>query len=120
MARNNLTGTLPPSWGDMPRLERLDVSYNRIAGTVPEAWAKMFPHARSLFLTRNRLRGSLPAKWGAAVAGSKDFWRFDVRNNVHLRGCMPAGMERFTHSSAPFASVYFGGTLINRTCGASR
>lgn len=115
-ARNNLTGALPGEWGALARLERLDLSYNAIGGSLPPAWAPLLPKVKSLFLTRNKLRGSIPGEWGAATAGARDFWRFDVRNNVRLKGCLPKGMERFLASAEPFASVYLGGTLVNRTC----
>lgn len=82
------------------------------AARLPAAAADPLPP----FLKHASPRQFPAGEWGAATAGAKEFWRFDVRNNVRLRGCLPGGMERFIHNAAPFASVFFGGTLVNRTC----
>jgi hypothetical protein len=116
LANNGLTGTLPESWASLDKLEMLDLSHNKLTGTVPPGWSSLLYHAKTVFLAHNQLWGALPAEWGRAAAGSGGFDRFDVRGNRKLEGCVPNGMERFVHSAAPFASIYFQGTAVTALC----
>ena len=100
----------------MTRLETLDLANNQLSGGVPAAWAKLMPRAKTVFLARNRLSGTIPSEWGSATAGSKEFYRFDVRQNRGLSGCVPRGMERFVYTTNPFSSIFFDGTKINSVC----
>ena len=48
-------GTLPPSWSAMKILERLDISQNALAGTLPHLWGLM--SLVNLNLSGNTLSG---------------------------------------------------------------
>jgi hypothetical protein len=100
----------------MSSLVRLDVSRNALSGGVPGSWAALLPRVKAISFKRNRLSGSLPSAWGPATAASKTFYIFDARRNPGLMGCVPAGMERFLHEEQPFASIWFEGTSVGRTC----
>lgn len=110
------TGTLPAAWSNLPALETLDLSHNLITGSLPKEWSRLLGRAKTIFLARNRLSGSIPQEWGSATGGSKEFYRFDVRQNRRLDGCLPRGMERFAYTTNPFSSLYFDGTGIGSVC----
>lgn len=109
-------GSLPDAWANLPALETLDLSHNHITGPLPKDWARLLGRAKTIFVARNRLSGSIPPEWGGATSNSKNFWRFDARQNRKLTGCLPRGMERFAHTTSPFASLYFDGTGIDSVC----
>ncbi|KAL0359901.1 UNVERIFIED_CONTAM: putative leucine-rich repeat receptor-like serine/threonine-protein kinase [Sesamum angustifolium] len=67
----NLSGTIPPSLGKCINLEILDLSYNRISGTIPSEVADSLPSQLGscialeyLNLSYNVLDGQFPAKIG--------------------------------------------------------
>ena len=70
-----LAGTLP-SWGPaaLPSLQVLDLSYTKMAGPLPAAWAgngsaePPLAMLTSLLLGSDALTGSLPPEWGSATA----------------------------------------------------
>jgi Leucine-rich repeat (LRR) protein len=55
--RNNLNGTLP-NFGELPFLQRLDLSYNQLSGTIPDFSG--LPKLQTLVLSYNQLSGTLP------------------------------------------------------------
>ena len=60
---NQLTGSLPPSWGNMTSLQTLDLSSNELTGSLPASWSNM-TSLLTLLLSANELTGSLPPSWG--------------------------------------------------------
>lgn len=63
ICQNQLTGPLPPSWGEL-RLEMLQLANNQLTGSVPGSWAKVFTQRLDeVVLTGNRLSGTLPPNW---------------------------------------------------------
>ena len=60
----NLTHAPPPH---VQALQVLDVSSNKLAGSLPQAWAASgrFPNMSIISLQANNLSGSVPATWGS-------------------------------------------------------
>jgi hypothetical protein len=79
-----LSGTLPPSWGNLTNLKMCYLYNNTLAGPLPGAWSKMA--LEELGLNTNALRGTVPPSWGS--------WRqvrlVDLYANPQLSGCLPA------------------------------
>ena len=94
LANNSLEGPLPPSWSALnvlevrplrawpasltkkagnaslrryPMLQALDLSYNRLTGSLPSSWGRLGFLAH-LNLRSNRLIGSLPSGWSKQTA----------------------------------------------------
>ena len=60
----SLVGTLPDAWAGWGTLEHLDLSQNRLRGTLPRGWAEGgLPALQKLYLEGNQLTGSPPAHW---------------------------------------------------------
>ncbi|XRA97605.1 leucine-rich repeat protein [Pycnococcus provasolii] len=102
LARNQLGGILPESYGRLELLESLDLSENSIEGVIPSSWKDLklleeanlsrnhlngtlapflvdLPLLERLDLSRNRFTGALPARW-------RD------RDVPGLRRCPPNGL----------------------------
>ncbi|KAJ3702089.1 hypothetical protein LUZ61_005794 [Rhynchospora tenuis] len=74
LSRNQLSGTIPPSFGSLPKLNYLDLSLNRLTGTIPPAL--LSTSTPSLALANNNLTGELPKCYE-----SVNFWVIDVGGN---------------------------------------
>ena len=84
LSGRNLIGTIPAGgWALPPSLEALDISHNRIYGTLPSSWT-LPAHLAGLDLSFNQLSGSLPSSW--ALPG------LDLAqlNNNQLAGSLPS------------------------------
>ncbi|WCJ41409.1 Leucine-rich repeat transmembrane protein kinase [Euphorbia peplus] len=55
----NLSGSIPPEFGNLSHLVQLDLSRNYLSGTIPTMLAQL-PNLRILILLGNRLNGSIP------------------------------------------------------------
>ncbi|KAG6509995.1 hypothetical protein ZIOFF_028003 [Zingiber officinale] len=62
----NLTGAIPPDFGDCSFLAVLDLSSNSLSGGIPAALGRL-PSLSSLILNSNQLSGSIPDDLGAAA-----------------------------------------------------
>lgn len=69
----------------MPSLIFVELSGNRLQGTLPPAFATALPNLLGLFLANNALTGTLPSEWAAMPSLSV----FNLRNNK-LSGTLPA------------------------------
>jgi hypothetical protein len=73
------TGSLPDNWGVLTSSAILDLSYNKLSGAVPAAWAL----AKQVSLANNTgLTGCAPAAW--SLPG-----RQVVINGTGIRGTCP-------------------------------
>jgi len=90
LPRRNLTGSLPTSLNQLVSLRTLDLSGNRLSGTIPTLTGLV--NLQSLHLSRNLLNGSIPS-----LSGLTALERFDVRTNL-LTGGLPtlAGLDNLT------------------------
>lgn len=55
-----LNGTLPAALPTLPTLALLDLSSNRLSGTLPPGWGAALPALASMLLQGNNLSGSVP------------------------------------------------------------
>ena len=65
LARNNLTGPLPSSWGangSFAALEVLNLDDNKLGGALPDAWAGL-KAAKAVSLANTGVAGPLPPAW---------------------------------------------------------
>lgn len=60
LSSTSITGPLSPLWADIPGLQSLDLSGNKLTGTVPAEWASNFTNVVNLNLSSNLLSGALP------------------------------------------------------------
>lgn len=63
LARNQLSGTLPGSIGDLSKLKSLNLWMNRLTGSLPSRLGDL-SDAAALFLADNQFSGSLPSSLG--------------------------------------------------------
>ncbi|XVF79033.1 hypothetical protein PTKIN_Ptkin14bG0187000 [Pterospermum kingtungense] len=56
----NLIGELPASLGEFTKLKSLDVSFNRLSGTIPTCLSALKVSLNYLFLTGNNFTGAVP------------------------------------------------------------
>ncbi len=61
---NNLSGTLPPEFGDLTHLRRLVLDDNELTGPMPPELGKL-SQLTMLNLSHNKLTGSIPPEFGA-------------------------------------------------------
>ncbi|XP_074579540.1 putative inactive leucine-rich repeat receptor-like protein kinase At3g03770 [Curcuma longa] len=59
LSKNSLAGEIPPQFGQLDRLQHLDLSFNLLEGTPPAALFSL-PNISYLNLASNSLSGSLP------------------------------------------------------------
>jgi Leucine-rich repeat (LRR) protein len=93
MAYNALTGTLPSSIEYMTNLEALLVSHNQFSGNLHSV---NFPSSiRRLDLSDNRLVGSIPESFLTLIPFSAEL-EVDLSSN-HLEGSIPTALTRFVN-----------------------
>jgi hypothetical protein len=63
VAHGHLAGTIPPELLALEHLIFLDVSFNRIEGTLPFEWATAWRLARIVNVSHNLFNGSVPDTW---------------------------------------------------------
>ena len=63
LARDGLTGVIPPALGDLDKLDRLELANNRLTGSIPAALGKL-TLLEHLGLDSNNLTGPIPADIG--------------------------------------------------------
>jgi hypothetical protein len=61
---NSLTGSLPIDWRDLRKLKKLCLNGNRLNGSAPPEWAEL-SSLEYLFLGGNSLTGSIPPAWSS-------------------------------------------------------
>lgn len=61
--KNNLTGPIPPELGNLPNLLHLELNSNQFTGTIPVELANL-PVIRRIALNNNQLTGTIPPELG--------------------------------------------------------
>ncbi|XP_078170515.1 polygalacturonase inhibitor 2-like [Carex rostrata] len=74
LARNHLSGTIPPSLSTLPNLAYLELPSNYLTGTIPPGIFHRSSH--TLDLSNNSLTGEIPKCYGLV-----DFWIILLANN---------------------------------------
>nr|VDD23036.1 unnamed protein product [Brassica oleracea] len=83
LAYNNFSGDIPREYGNMPRLQALDLSFSRLTGSIPASFGKL-TSLLWLMLANNSLSGEIPREIGNC---SSLLW-LNVANN-QLSGKLP-------------------------------
>eukprot|EP00873_Tetraselmis_striata_P011775 jgi/Tetstr1/432039/TSEL_021511.t2 len=88
--RKALTGSLPPSWSSLTRLETLWLHDNWLTGPLPPSWSAL-TRLEQLWLRDNELTGPLPPSW-SALTRLTGLW---LRDN-ELAGPVPPSWSALT------------------------
>jgi Leucine-rich repeat (LRR) protein len=83
LGRNAFTGSIPQSFGDLPKLEDLNLQANHLIGTIPESISKLTA-LQQLDLSFNRLTGTIPDSFSGLMQ-----LRELVLNDNRLTGSVP-------------------------------
>ena len=83
LARNNLSGPIPPELGGLGKLRFVDLQYNALSGSIPPELGDLADLER-LHLGENELAGPIPPELGDLA----DLWWLDLREN-ELTGNIP-------------------------------
>ena len=61
LSANRLSGTLPDAWGYSQSLfDRFNISLNTLGGSIPNSWANLMLNSSSFDISRLQLSGQLP------------------------------------------------------------
>lgn len=133
-----ITGTLPPSWGELTNLLYLDLSGTSVESAIPASWQGMhnllylsvartlvcgalppwsadaLVSVRFLDFSHSKLAGTLSNEWGA-FSGS-GLYTLKLKGNAGLCSCAPS--EWLDGQVLPYALVNAFGTIpqISDTC----
>ncbi|KAL2492266.1 Leucine-rich repeat protein kinase family protein [Abeliophyllum distichum] len=100
---NSFSGRIPQQYGQMNRLQQIDLSFNALKGTPPAGLFSL-PGIISLNLASNMLSGSLPMRLSCgAKLGS-----VDISNNK-LRGLLPSCLS----SAIKTRGIKYGGNCLS-------
>jgi hypothetical protein len=66
LSSNRLSGTLPDGWGFTSSLfEKFNISVNSLSGAIPGSWVNLMLNSSSFDISRLQLSGGLPGVlWG--------------------------------------------------------
>jgi hypothetical protein len=103
-----LIGTLPLQWGASRTLRSIDLSNNRITGTLPPSWAA--GNLSEILLSNNTLRGTLPARWGQEKRMPQDL-HLNVISNTQITGSIPPSWVHFASGYISLSETHVGGCL---------
>ncbi|XVF16513.1 hypothetical protein REPUB_Repub10bG0037700 [Reevesia pubescens] len=106
LSANKLSGTIPPqicNW--LPYLVTLDLSSNDLSGSIPPELSKC-AYLNYLILSSNRLSGSIPYQ----LSGLDRLKRFSIANN-DLTGAIPSSFENLDKADFAGNSGLCGGPL---------
>lgn len=111
LSRNELSGALPSTLGDLSELQELRLSFNQLGGGIPEDLGDL-SNLETLSLARSQLTGSIPAALGnlanlevlflqgneldgtipATLTNLGNLEKLSLKNNS-FTGCIPAGLQ---------------------------
>ncbi|XP_023739551.1 MDIS1-interacting receptor like kinase 2 [Lactuca sativa] len=91
MAYNNISGVIPPEFGNLTQLQRLDLSSNHLVGEIPKEFGKI-KSMLNLSLGNNQLSGIIPPELGSC----KLLEVVDLSTN-RLNGSIPRSISQWEH-----------------------
>ncbi|KAL7610553.1 hypothetical protein Lser_V15G11884 [Lactuca serriola] len=109
LSKNQLSGSIPPEFGNSTQLQRLDLSSNRLTGQIPKEFGKM-KRMLNLSSANNQLSGIIPPEIGSfelienflsdvipsEVQGLQSLQKLDLSHN-RLSGSIPNAFTRLPH-----------------------
>ena len=98
LANNSFDGHLPPTLAAHAQtLLSFDVGQNhRVSGTIPPSFASL-PKLQVLYLRNNSLSGTLPALGGGGSAGTSDLRYLELWGNAAFSGTLPPQLGGLTN-----------------------
>jgi len=90
LAKNNLTGRIPESIGDLDQLKHLNLRENNLRGPIPDSIAKL--PLTVLDLSRNKIRGKFPEP----ILSLSQLKNLTLAVN-QLEGSLPAAISNLQH-----------------------
>ena len=96
LSYNNLSGTIPPSFGSLSYLQVLNLGHNQLTGNIPDSFGGL-KAVGVLDLSHNNLQGIIPGALGTLSFLSD----LDVSNN-NLSGSIPSGGQLTTFPTARY------------------
>ena len=109
LSSNRVGGSLPSSWGNgkgnFDSLASLSLTNNTLVGEIPASWGKdgALPSLAAFDAGKNTLSGSLPASWGTGGGLKKLSALSLARNNIS--GPLPSEWGSSVNGSAPLPSL---------------
>ncbi|WIA30908.1 hypothetical protein OEZ86_000960 [Tetradesmus obliquus] len=91
LSRNGLTGPLPDTWSRLASLQRVNLSFNDLDGQLPEAWSAITNLTTLVLNSNRRLNGTLPASW--AALGTLQQANLD---STAIQGSLPASWAKLS------------------------
>ncbi|CAH1413993.1 unnamed protein product [Lactuca virosa] len=91
MAYNNISGSIPPEFGNSTQLQRLDLSSNHLVGEIPKEFGKL-KSMLNLSLANNHLSGIIPPELGFLELLEV----LDLSAN-RLNGSIPTSISQWEH-----------------------
>ncbi|KNC55201.1 Hcr2-0B [Thecamonas trahens ATCC 50062] len=88
----SLSGSIPPQWGEMTKMQQLWMGENAIEGTLPASLAN-WTSLKLIDVRNNRLTGTVPVAFGTAWS---QVGRFELAHNS-FTGTLPPGFASVTH-----------------------
>ncbi|KAL7130612.1 hypothetical protein ABFS83_13G146000 [Erythranthe nasuta] len=98
LAQNYLTGPLPPSVGNLTRMQYLSISINALSGELPKELGKL-TDLRSLAVSTNNFSGNLPPEIGNCTR-LEQLWI----DSSGVSGAIPSTFVRLQNMQIVFAS----------------
>lgn len=102
LENNNLTGTIPDFFGDLPRLEVLTLSMNNFSGSVPEGLGRS-TSLKKILLDDANLDGELPQGLFSGMTSLANLSMMGNRFTGALPDPFPLGMEKIHLSTNNFS-----------------
>ena len=96
LARNVLTGSLPPEWSAMSALSSLDASSNYLGGSLPDSWRDL-ASLQSLQLANNNLAVSESGSASTTLEGARVLASLDGLEGAPVRA--PAVLHKWLAGS---------------------
>ena len=117
-----MSGSIPPSIGNLPVLQSLNLNNNQLSGTVPSSFGNL-KILSALYLDSNRLSGTIPS----SISSLKPSISIDLSYNYYTFDALEFVAQLFVlakydhqknipiHQNGSTLSVLAGGTLSNNT-----
>jgi len=77
---NDLTGPLPHSFASS--VTYIDLTANALTGTIPGSWSTEMPDLQELWLSKNKLTGTIPSELGLLSLGNFSFYANALSGSV--------------------------------------
>ncbi|KAL1538012.1 receptor-like protein kinase [Salvia divinorum] len=107
ISNNRISGSIPSSFGDLGNVSFIDFSHNNLVGGIPLEMGSLL-NLEYLSLSHNRLEGMLPSQ----LSGCHKLSELDLRNNL-LNGTIPSSLRSLKELSVlDLSENHLGGGVL--------